>query len=74
MVDARPAQAQRLFRQALDVEPQNEEAGYGYGYALLLQGQDAEATTWMCRFRNSSDPEIRQEVAGIVRSHALQCP
>lgn len=72
--DSDRGQAERLFRQALDVDPRSEEAAHGYGYALLEAGKIDEATPWLCKVRNARSPEIRQEVNGFIQSRSLRCP
>ncbi|MCB9687452.1 MAG: tetratricopeptide repeat protein [Alphaproteobacteria bacterium] len=74
MAETQPAEAQRSFRSALDIDPTNEEAAYGMGYTLLLQGKNAEATPWLCRVRNSRNAEIRQDATGMIAARQLSCP
>jgi Flp pilus assembly protein TadD len=73
VAEGNPSQAQGLFRQALDLEPNNDEAAYGFGYTLLLQDRTADATPWLCKVRNSRIAEVRQDASGMILSRQLQC-
>ncbi|MEQ1503173.1 MAG: tetratricopeptide repeat protein, partial [Myxococcota bacterium] len=66
--------AAKLFRQALDQDPDNDDANYGYGYVLLMTNHRADAVRYLCKARNAGDPEIRQDVNGMIRTHDLTCP
>ncbi|MEZ4236604.1 MAG: tetratricopeptide repeat protein [Myxococcota bacterium] len=68
-----PSKAGALFREALELQPDHDEANYGYGYIMLMQNRRAEATAHLCRARSSSDPEIRTDVTGLIDHNALKC-
>ena len=72
--DADPAAAQALFEEAMSKAPANEDAVYGLGYVLLMQGSDAAATPYLCRARAAQDAETRQDAIGMIDSHHLSCP
>ncbi|MBX2799371.1 MAG: hypothetical protein KTR31_16975 [Myxococcales bacterium] len=65
--------AGKAFKEALDREPDNDDANYGYGYVLLMRA-DPDAATFLCRARDARDAEIRQDVVGLIASHSLSCP
>ena len=66
--------AETLFRSALELDPEHDEATYGYGYVMLMEGRTAEATTHLCRARDAEERTIRREVAAMIESNALSCP
>ncbi len=74
LADSSPAEAHRLFRQALELQPGNDAAAYGVGYTLLLQGRTSEALPWLCGARGSRDAEIAQEARGLLATRGLTCP
>jgi hypothetical protein len=53
--------------------PRDFEANYGYGYALLQQGQYAKARPYLCKALPSPDVTIQREVSAMLRTHDLAC-
>lgn len=71
--DDRP-KAEKLFRRAVDLAPADDEAAYGYGYVLLMQGREADATKYLCRARKAQRADTRQDVNGMIANYGLKCP
>jgi Flp pilus assembly protein TadD len=74
LAGTKPKQAGAVFRDALRLDPDHAEANYGYGYIMLMQNRRTEATDHLCRARTAKDPEIRQDVNGLIDARGLQCP
>ena len=66
--------AAAFFREALKRAPDDDDANYGYGYVMLMDNRTKEATAHLCRARNATDPETRQDVNGLIETHGLTCP
>jgi len=65
--------AAKSFRQALDLDPSHFEANYGYGYAMLKQGDPAEARHYLCIASGSNDRSTQTEVLAILRRNGMSC-
>ena len=63
-----------MFRRAVDLAPNDDEAAYGYGYVLLMQDRVAEATKYLCRARRAKRADTRQDVNGLIASRKIVCP
>jgi hypothetical protein len=72
IVEREPTTAADHFKRALAVVPNNADANYGYGYAMLKIGKLADATTHLCRAR-AGDVSMQREVAGLLAEHELSC-
>ena len=68
--DDRP-KAEKLFRRAVDLAPNDDEAAYGYGYVLLMQDRVAEATKYLCRARRASAATRVSDVNGLIASRKI---
>ncbi|HMV65886.1 MAG TPA: tetratricopeptide repeat protein, partial [Myxococcota bacterium] len=71
-VERDPSAAAAAFQAALRDQPNDPDANYGYGYALLKLGDRDRAVPWLCRARNG-DAATRREVAGLLQTHGLTC-
>lgn len=71
-IDSNPVAAERTFEEAVRQAPDDDEANYGYGYALLLRSRP-EAATYLCRAKLSRNAEIRQDIVGLLATHRLSC-
>ena len=71
-IDSNPIAAERTFEEAVRRAPDDDEANYGYGYALLLRSRP-EAATYLCRARRAKNAEIQQDVRGLLATHRLSC-
>jgi hypothetical protein len=74
VADTNPSEAEKLFIQALGVEPTHDDANYGYGYLLLQRNKVVESAPYLCRARRSKAADIRQDVNGLIASHGVACP
>jgi len=73
LVSSRPSDAQRVFEQALSLQPRNAEANYGMGYSLLQQGDTARAQPYLCAALAGPDIEIRRDVSSQLSQNQLTC-
>lgn len=72
VVDA-PEAAAESFRRALDLEPGDAEANYGYGYALLRQGDPSRAKPFLCQAQQGGDIEVTRDVQALLAQNGLTC-
>jgi hypothetical protein len=73
-VATNPAAAASTFQKALNMNASNPEANYGYGYALLEQGNTAGANPYLCRAVAGNDIDTQRDVAPMLTKHSLTCP
>ena len=69
-----PGRAQQVFETVLLQAPNNLEAHYGVGYALLSQNRPQEAQGHLCTAIAGSDIEIQRDVRALLNTHQLSCP
>ena len=72
-VESDPAAARKAFQQVLDQDPSHDEANYGFGYSLLMESHP-DASKYLCKARRASDPDVRQDVVGLIVTYSLSCP
>jgi len=65
--------ATQSFGQVLASNPEDYEANYGYGYALLEKGLPQEAQPYLCRALPSADVTIKREVSSLLSRNGLSC-
>ena len=65
-----PNKAAGTFQQALAIKPSHHEANYGYGYALLKQGDAAGATPHLCIAVGGPDG---RDVRSLMKRNNLTC-
>ncbi len=61
------------FRKAVARSPQDVEANYGYGYALLKAGRRDDALVHLCAAQAADDGTLESEIQGILRVARLSC-
>lgn len=74
VVDTDPSTAAGHFQRALDLKPSHPEANYGYGYALLEQGNASGAKPFLCAALSGSDVEMQRDVTSLLANNQLSCP
>jgi outer membrane biosynthesis protein TonB len=72
-VETNPSRAAKSFRQALDLNQGDYEANYGYGYAMLKQGDPDEAKHYLCMASGSSSRETQREVLAVLSRNGMTC-
>ena len=72
-VESDPEAARREFGKVLERDENHDEANYGYGYSLLMQSHP-DAAKYLCKAADSRDPDIRQDVVGLIVNRSLSCP
>lgn len=72
LVERQPAAAAAAFKAALSSQPNDPDANYGYGYALLKLGDKPSALPYLCKAR-TGDTTTRREVTGVLQAHGLSC-
>jgi hypothetical protein len=73
-VESNPAAAAGTFRKAIDMNGRHPEANYGYGYALLAQGNISGAKPFLCTAKAGNDIETQRDVNAMLMQHNLTCP
>lgn len=73
LVESNPGRAAKSFRQALELNRGDFEANYGYGYAMLKQGDPAEAQHYLCIASGSGDKETQREVLAVLGRNGMNC-
>ena len=73
LVESNPGRAAKSFRQALELNRGDFEANYGYGYAMLKQGDPAEARHYLCIASGSNDKETQREVLAVLGRNGMSC-
>lgn len=73
LVESLPAQAAQAFREAIEANPNNLDAVYGLGYALLRLDQPQRAAPHLCSALRSSDIETQREASSMLSRHNLSC-
>jgi hypothetical protein len=68
------SKARDHFGKALSVAPGSVDGRYGMAYVNEHQGRVAEAVTQYCRLSKTTTGEIRNEVAGRLRTLGKECP
>jgi hypothetical protein len=71
--DSDPADAISMFEQALSKDPDNVDAHYGYGYALLKSGNANLAKRHLCIARDRGDRDTTREARGMLTNNGLVC-
>ena len=73
LVESSPSKAAKSFRLALDRNAGDYEANYGYGYAMLKQGDPIEARHYLCIASGSSNRETQREVLAVLKRNEMVC-
>ncbi len=69
-----PTAAAATFQKALNMKASHPEANYGYGYALLEQGNIADAKPYLCTANAGNDRDTTRETTSLLSKHSLTCP
>jgi len=69
-----PTKAAATFQQALAKNAAHPEANYGYGYALLQQGNKTGAKPYLCRAVVGDDIATKRDVTSLLSNNSLTCP
>ncbi len=73
IVDTDPSAAAVKFKGVLDADPDNANARYAYGYALLKMNDLDAAAVHLCAARGSGNVEVEREIVGLIQKHELKC-
>ena len=73
-VGSNPKAAASSFQTAIGMNPKHPEANYGYGYALLAQGDILGAKPYLCVAKAGNDIETKRDVTSMLKKHDLTCP
>jgi cell division septation protein DedD len=71
--DSDPAYSRGRFEAALAIDPNHADANYGYGYALLRQGQATASTPYLCRAQRTGDAESARDIRALMSQNGLSC-
>lgn len=73
LVESDPVAAAAAFDDALALRPGDAEANYGYGYALIRQGNPPASRLYLCRALVGADVETQREVNALLTNNGLNC-
>ncbi len=69
-----PGLGAEAFRRAIRLAPEDAEAAYGLGYALLSLDDVSGATPWLCRaLVATTDRDTLRDLEVLVKRHRLVC-
>ncbi len=71
--DSDPELARGRFEAALAIDPNHADANYGYGYALLKQGQATASVPYLCRAQRTGDAESARDIRALLSQNGLSC-
>ena len=73
LVERDPVAAAAAFDSAMARNNRDPEANYGYGYALIRQGNSTAAAYYLCRALPAASTETSREVTALLERNGLTC-
>jgi len=71
--DSDPDEALKLFKVALALSPEHQEANLGAGYVHRKVGNPAAAKKPLCKAASGSNREIQREASALLSASGLNC-